>query len=859
MPSNQEFLKALFGNDAQWAHVTDFVYDPDDIPDTRMLSAWKGDYFSRYHFQALSNQYFTISTFFADDRGVARRRKALYRATHVIVLDDVREKLSLEQVSKLPPPTYILETSQGSEQWGYKLDTPALDRGRVENLLDGLVANGLAPDGRDPGMKGVTRYVRLPEGYNLKAKRYIDGKPWQCRITNWSPFNTVTLEELAEPFAVNLDALRREARVDGAAAVHDHPLLQIPDLIGIKEERSDGRFDVSCPWVDEHTGEIDNGSAIFTNADGTIGFKCHHGSCQHRTGKHLLEFIEQDEPGFGNRLKQWQLVRSFSAVAPPATVPAAPPHPTAPPKEPALPPQLGDTPTSAVSGDEGMGQYFSMLRVAHPGSEQQRDIASKLLQAVDTMAPIERQYWQEQVRDVMGWTKPETKEILQSLRQQWYIKSQESVNFFDEVVFVKELNQFYDRAKRIFYSPDAYQNAYADADPEARKQALQNSMVTKVDKLDYAPLQPPVFEHQGIVYGNGWSEVGEVKGERGDVSRYLQHYDVLGWGHNRSHVLKYLAYTIRHPDKKINHMILMGSGEGCGKDWLLYPLVMAMGENHMTIDGEELLSGFHDYVLHTKHLHINEAELGDRKEAMAVSAKLKPLAAAPPDKLRVNQKNIKPLRIRNLLSVTMTTNSQLPFRLNQTSRRIYALWSDLNIRDEYDNVMPEWEEYWNDRWNWMRNGGALAVIEYLRNQVDLSDFDPGKAPPMTDFLRDIRDASKSPMVQTIEEFILRKIGCFGADLCTASDMAETLRAGVITHNDLMYCDHKLFTPVRVGTVMREMGKAKQIRARDSLTDTKVWAIRNVQYYNSLTPKQIIDMYYAQQENIRNTRSLKVVK
>lgn len=102
MVSNQEFLRAIFGAMADVAHVTDFRHDPSNIPPEQHLIAWKGDYFSRYSFQPPSNQYFTISTFDPDERGVARRRKALFKATHCIVLDDVREKLSIEAAKRLP-------------------------------------------------------------------------------------------------------------------------------------------------------------------------------------------------------------------------------------------------------------------------------------------------------------------------------------------------------------------------------------------------------------------------------------------------------------------------------------------------------------------------------------------------------------------------------------------------------------------------------------------------------------------------------------------------------------------------------------------------------------------------------------
>lgn len=312
--SNDEFLKAIFGADAPWCHVTDFPYDPSNIPADKHLIAWMGDYYDRYQMRQGTNQYFTISTFNADEKGKARRRKALYRQTHCVVLDDVREKLSVEVAARLPPPSWILETSPGSEQHGYILDVPCTVAARIDNLNDGLIDSDLAPSGKDPGQKGITRLVRCPEGYNNKASKLVNGLPFKCQMLEWNPQRTVTLEQLAEPFNINLDASRRDGRVDGAAEVSDHPLINIPDIIHVKEVRSNGRFDITCPWVDEHTDAADDGSAIFTNDDGTIGFKCHHGSCEGRTGRDLLRYIDSRQPGFTESYSTWQLMREFGKV-----------------------------------------------------------------------------------------------------------------------------------------------------------------------------------------------------------------------------------------------------------------------------------------------------------------------------------------------------------------------------------------------------------------------------------------------------------------------------------------------------------------------------------------------------------------
>lgn len=874
--SNKEFVEALFGEDAPWCHVTDFPYDPINIPKDKHLIAWKGDYFSRYQLQPNTNQYFTISCFYADDQQQARRRKALFRHTPVIVLDDVKEKLSMTEVNKLPKPAWVLESSVGSEQWGYILNTPCTDRGRVENLLDGLVANGLAPDGRDPGMKGVTRYLRLPEGINNKASKLVDGQPFKCRMLLWQPFNRVTLEELASPFAVDLDAARRESRVDGAADVSDHPLINIPETIHIKEVRSDGRFDIRCPWVNDHTGQDDSGSAVFTNTDGTIGFKCHHGNCQGRTGTDLLRYIENESPGFNSKLKNWQVIRELDKVANPISfmspIPVAtsatqtPRHDTnveGPASENVknnsvnevsfLAPIAQQPPAPEVDPD-ALQLLCDNLRRHLPGTNEQRETASKVLKFTDDMPKIDQKHWHDVVVDIMRWSKADFKDIIGDLRKTWYGEKISKAEFYDNVVFVKELNHFFDWESHIFFSPDAFQNAFSDQDAEARKIALQDGRVQKVDRLDYAPKHPRIFIENGCRYANTWCESSQHFGEPGDASRWVQHFDALGWGENRNHIEKWMAFTLRHPDQKINHMLLFGSGEGCGKDFLLYPLVKAMGDNHTTIEGEDLLSDFREFLLTTKYLHINEAELGDRREALAVSNKLKPLAAAPPDTLRVNQKGVKHVKVRNIVNTTMTTNGVVPLRLNGPSRRFYALWSDLNPRDKQDNMKREWLEYWEDRWTWMKAGGWKAVVHHLMHVVDLTDFNPYEPPPMTEFLREIKESSKSPMQQTIEAFIYKQHGAFKCDVLTANDMGDTLRAGAMTPADMM-TDPKFFTDKKIGMILKEIGSYQQVRC----SDARLWVIRNEEKYAAMTSTALYNEYERQMKVARNEQTLTVVR
>jgi hypothetical protein len=99
--TNDEFIKAVFNEDADYYHCTSFLADPNNIPKDQHMLAWSGDWCSRTKLIPNSNQYFTISIFKPDENGGAHRRKALYMRTRVV------EKLSLEAAQRLPKPSYI--------------------------------------------------------------------------------------------------------------------------------------------------------------------------------------------------------------------------------------------------------------------------------------------------------------------------------------------------------------------------------------------------------------------------------------------------------------------------------------------------------------------------------------------------------------------------------------------------------------------------------------------------------------------------------------------------------------------------------------------------------------------------------
>jgi hypothetical protein len=99
---------------------------------------------------------------------------------------------------------------------------------------------------------------------------------------------------------------------------------------------------------------------------------------------------------------------------------------------------------------------------------------------------------------------------------------------------------------------------------------------------------------------------------------------------------------------------------------------------------------------------------------------LKPYTAAPPDVLRVDEKNWREYYILNCCGVVITTNQKDSVYLPADDRRTYVAWSNLT-KDEFD------ADYWTKMWKWYDAGGDGHVAAYL-DRLDIASFN-AKAPP----------------------------------------------------------------------------------------------------------------------------------
>jgi len=293
--TNIDFIKLMFSNAPAGAlpRVAAFALPPREAsrydwtgwPVRRDRDVPRGD----------RNTYVAVSTFYAGQDGKHRRRKDNFAAMHCVMIDDVGTKI-VERAVVLPA-TVRIETSPGNYQDWLRLDPPITDRTLAERLVDRMIAAGLTADGKDPGMAGVTRYGRLPEGVNHKAR---PTGPWRHRVVEVRADHAYSVDEIADAYGLDLAPppaqLRRPCPRPSEAGTAEDPLSWFRALGMYHGPIGGGWHAVTCPWIDEHTDRADTGSAYSEpSAENGFwgGFVCHHGHCRRVRGiKHVFAWLD---------------------------------------------------------------------------------------------------------------------------------------------------------------------------------------------------------------------------------------------------------------------------------------------------------------------------------------------------------------------------------------------------------------------------------------------------------------------------------------------------------------------------------------------------------------------------------------
>jgi hypothetical protein len=292
-----DFLQAVFGNDASRAWLA-MAADGND------KAGFFGSRAARCDLNgpgwATANSYYSVGVL---KDGATSRTNANWERTPVVVIDDVGEKCSADGVrDAFGEPSYIVQSSPGSEQWGYILRHPLTDAAQQARIMRSLTIAFFG--GVDPGHEDLVRYVRLPCGVNNKPKRVAEngGTAPVVGLKSWNPdrrFDAVLDIAAALNGLPGLQGKTAWEEADGAHVRHSaggvagmpqtlpaamayaatDPVLAAFDKLGMVRglQGSQGYVEVGCPWEYTHTKTDDRtGWNPVLASRGQKAFQCFH-------------------------------------------------------------------------------------------------------------------------------------------------------------------------------------------------------------------------------------------------------------------------------------------------------------------------------------------------------------------------------------------------------------------------------------------------------------------------------------------------------------------------------------------------------------------------------------------------------
>lgn len=371
-----------------------------------------------------------------------------------------------------------------------------------------------------------------------------------------------------------------------------------------------------------------------------------------------------------------------------------------------------------------------------------------------------------------------------------------------------------------------------------------------------------VFEPGGATpitaggYYNAWRAWGcnPVEAKRGDVKPWLDLIDHLFdtcAPEVRLWVTQWFAYPLQFPGTKLKTALVICGGEGLGKSMLGETMVWIYGgfipdvdmsvlnineyaNGYGTVTSDELQSNFNPYVKFKQFIVCNELSIDEKKK---MANKLKDITVRPT--VTINEKNVKQYTVADRANYFITSNEERPVHINEGDRRffIHRVTSPKLSRAQFDAFV-----HWRDS-----EGGAAKLFYYLLHCVELGDFNPHGAPPITDDKRDLIDLGRTGLdawaytLLTNPDDILEP-KTRSADLWTVRDLCK------------VYNTDRKFT-VEIGAVtsaLKRNGipdvaggyKGNNAIALDGARSRMV-AIRNPTQYEGASLKQVQQLHDAQ--------------
>jgi hypothetical protein len=227
----------------------------------------------------------------------------------VMVLDDVGS----DKAPNTPPlaPTWVMETSEGSFQWGYAFSEQPT-KAEFSAAIKAIADAGYT----DPGACNPVRNFRLPGSVNIKPGR----EKFEARLVSFDPKIGYTLPEICDALNVTpaeADSLTlKPIRLSDDGADDVMAWLSERGLV-LARPNPEGWAGVVCPNADQHTDGNPEGRYMAANR----AYCCMHSHCVDFDSRAFLDWVAEQggprhTPGLREELLATAMESALSKLTP---------------------------------------------------------------------------------------------------------------------------------------------------------------------------------------------------------------------------------------------------------------------------------------------------------------------------------------------------------------------------------------------------------------------------------------------------------------------------------------------------------------------------------------------------------------
>ena len=593
----------------------------------------------------------------------------------VMVLDDVGTK------AKIPPlePTWKMETSEGSFQWGYVFSeqpTKAEFTAAIKAIADAGYT--------DPGAINAVRNFRLPGSVNLKPGR----DNFASRLVEFHPDRDFTLPQICAALEVTpseVEDAYRPIRISDDGT--DDVMIWLSDNgMLLSRPNQEGWAGIICPNNAEHSDGNPEGRYMPANR----AYCCMHSHCLDLDSSVFLKWVADNggpahTPGLREELLAQAMESALSKLQPTAEYP---------------------------------------------------DVAAQVV------AEVERK---EQGRlDKADW--------------------------YERFAYVQSDDGYFDMVERRSLSRQAFNATFRHVSCKSihTQRKVEASVCFDENRqakgahvlagLTYAAGESILCARDGLVYGNQWRDARpDVSGVSPvDITRWLDHvHKLLPDDREREHILDVMAFKVQNPGRKINHAVLHIGVPGAGKDLMWLPMQWAIdggtSVNVENIQNADIMSQW-GYSYEREMLVFQELRQSEARDRRALENHLKPIIAAPPEYLTVNRKGQHPYQALNRLFVLAFSNESIPITLPSDDRRWFVVRSSAGRMSMGEGKTMH---------DWYMAGGFASIAVWLHRR-DVSAFNPGESPFMTEAKSIMIESGMSGAESFLAEMMRARVGEFAA-------------------------------------------------------------------------------------------------